>query len=158
MPVGIYTHKKGLQAPSWKGGKIRQGKYIAVYAPTHNRASIGNKTYVFEHVLLAEQALGRALPEEAEVHHVDYDGANNGPGNLVLCQDHAYHRLLHVRTEALKAKGNVNARRCSLCKEWEVDLVTGTINNRAFRHRACHAVYMRQLKKARVEELVNTKL
>lgn len=158
MPTGVYLHKKGKQSPRWKGGKVQHGGYIAVYAPGHPRASAGNGFYVLEHVLIAEKALGRALPKKAEVHHADENKSNNKPCNLVICQDAAYHRLLHLRTTALRAFGDVNARRCSHCKKWETDLSRGSINSRAFRHRSCHAVYMQQQRKARVEGLINSKL
>jgi len=59
-----------------------------------------------EHVVIAERALGRPLPKGAEVHHVDEDPANNLPSNLVICQDHAYHMLIHYRTRVRRAGGN----------------------------------------------------
>ena len=75
-------------------------------------------TRVNEHTLIAERALGRKLPAGAEVHHVDGDGRNNAPSNLVICQDGAYHKLLHIRTEAYEACGNANYRWCQICKAW----------------------------------------
>jgi hypothetical protein len=60
--------------------------------------------YKFEHVLIAEKALGKPLPKGAVVHHVDRDSMNNNtksPWNLVVCPDQAYHLLLHARVRAL---------------------------------------------------------
>jgi hypothetical protein len=55
-----------------------------------------------EHVLFAERALGRELPDGAVVHHVNGDpAANKTPWNLVLCPDQDYHLLLHRRAQAL---------------------------------------------------------
>ncbi len=71
----------------------------------------------FEHVHIAESALGHALPAEAEVHHVNGNGRDNANSNLVICQDHAYHFLLHVRARVLRAGGNPNTQRiCTDCK------------------------------------------
>jgi len=70
------------------------------------------------HVRMAESALGKPLPDGAQVHHVDGVMSNSVRGNLVICQDHAYHRLLHVRTRVIQAGGNPNTQRiCSRCKE-----------------------------------------
>jgi len=70
-----------------------------------------------EHQIIAERVLGRALPEGAQVHHVDYNGRNNSTDNLVICPSYSYHRLLHRRTDAMAATGNPNARKCWICKK-----------------------------------------
>jgi hypothetical protein len=74
--------------------KSRKKKYVRVLMPDHPR---NRSRYVFEHILVAEKALGKHLPPGAVVHHVDEDGLNNKPWNLVICQDNAYHRFLHKR-------------------------------------------------------------
>lgn len=71
------------------------------------------------HIVVAEHALGKRLPPKAEVHHVNFDKSDNGPGNLVVCPNHKYHRLLHVRTAALDACGNANWRKCVHCLKYE---------------------------------------
>lgn len=80
----------------------------------------GNRYRGGKHVEVAERALGKPLPVGAEVHHVDGIKRNNDPRNLVICQDTAYHRLLHIRAEVLKAGGNPNlqrlCRKCGQCK------------------------------------------
>jgi hypothetical protein len=68
-------------------------------------------------VLVAEQALGRYLPDGVEVHHVDEDVRNNRNGNLVICQDKAYHKLLHVRARVVAAGGDPNTQAlCGWCR------------------------------------------
>lgn len=55
----------------------------------------GRRTY--EHILVAEKALGKRLPSGAVVHHVNEKRADNRPQNLVICPNEDYHRLLHKR-------------------------------------------------------------
>lgn len=74
---------------------------------------------VLMHIVVAEKAVGRRLKDEERVHHVDCDGHNNGPWNLVVCPNEEYHRLLHLRQEALDACGNANWKKCRYCKEYE---------------------------------------
>lgn len=63
----------------------------------------------------AERALGKPLPIGAEVHHVD--GTKSVTSALVICQDHAYHRLLHARTRIVRTGGNPNTDRiCCECQ------------------------------------------
>lgn len=73
---------------------------------------------VYEHRAVAARALGKPLPDGAEVHHVDGDKKNNAPSNLVICQDCSYHRLLHSRARIVAFGGNPNTdAMCSACKK-----------------------------------------
>lgn len=68
------------------------------------------------HQIRAERALGRPLPRGVQVHHADGSTADHAP--LVLCQDQAYHSLLHTRTRVLNAGGNPDTDRiCTRCKK-----------------------------------------
>ncbi len=53
-----------------------------VRAPGHPRA--GTSPYVFEHILVAEQLLGRYLVEGESVHHINGVRDDNRPENLEL--------------------------------------------------------------------------
>ena len=65
--------------------------------------------------LRAERALGKTLPACVPVHHVDGTRRDNTP--LVICQDDAYHKLLHVRTRVLAVGGNPNTDQvCCRCQ------------------------------------------
>lgn len=82
----------------------------------HGHANADTQGHVLEHILVAEAALGKSLPTGAHVHHVDGNGLNNAPKNLVICQDAAYHKLLHYRTRIVRAGGNPNTDKfCSDC-------------------------------------------
>ncbi len=53
---------------------------------------------VHEHVYVAEQALGKPLPEGAVVHHMNRNTLDNfSYFNLVVCPNQEYHLLLHRR-------------------------------------------------------------
>jgi hypothetical protein len=92
---------RGEASITWKGGRSVMGSgYVRVYVPGHHRATNG---YVLEHIIVAEKALGRPLEEKHPVHHFDLNRANNANSNLVICEDEAYHKLLHQRQRALEA-------------------------------------------------------
>ena len=90
------------------------------------------------HRVLAERALGRKLPRSVPVHHVDGDKRSAAP-RLVICQDAAYHKLLHFRAEVLRAGGNPNTDKiCGACKRvlpltafnrWSQEMSTGRQKN-----------------------------
>jgi len=67
------------------------------------------------HRVRAEQALGKSLPPSAIVHHPDRD-VWNPKARLVICEDQAYHLLLHARMRIKAAGGNPNTDRvCARC-------------------------------------------
>jgi len=85
------------------------------------------------HVAIAVKALGHPLPARAQVHHVNGDGTDNRPSNLVICQDAAYHKLLHARARIVRAGGDPNTERiCSSCKQLykTADAYRGSFNCR----------------------------
>jgi len=89
-------------------------RYRKVYKRGHPKAD--RKGFINEHVLIAETALGKALPDGAEVHHVDENRRNNARRNLVICQDHQYHRMLHARARVVRAGGNPDTQKiCGAC-------------------------------------------
>lgn len=111
-------HQRGDKHPNWHGGATRQSKgYILILARSHPRAN--KRGYVYEHVLVAEKAFGRHLPGNAVVHHHDEIKDHNSSGNLVICENGNYHRLLHKRMRALEACGNVNAEVCVYCGSYD---------------------------------------
>jgi hypothetical protein len=109
--------KSGADHPNWKGGVIKLSRYLYEKRPGHPSAN--SEGYVLQHRLIAEKAIGKYLPEGAEVHHVNGNGFDNRPENLVACQDQSYHMLLHRRQRALDACGNPNWVKCRICLQYD---------------------------------------
>lgn len=136
------TDQSGSNNPNWKGGRKIHGRgYVQIHMPFHSRAD--SRGYVFEHILIAEKALGKSLPEGAAVHHAN-GSKDNGP--LVICQDNAYHMLLEQRTRAYKACGHADWRKCCFCERYDP---MGKVkqNGTSFYHPSCHAIYERNRRK-----------
>lgn len=92
-----HGHCDTVNAPYGTGTIHKQG-----YVRIHTKDG-----YRFEHVLVAEKALGKKLPEKAVVHHLDKNPLNNSNANLVVCPSQAYHFLLHRRAKEIKLYGRV---------------------------------------------------
>ena len=114
------------------GGCIKNNGYHAIG---------GKKRFV--HRLKAEGTLGRSLPNGVVIHHVNGSRASNENNNLVICQDEGYHRLLHTRTRALMATGDVHKRKCHYCKEYDDTFAMHTppADPNRYYHRECARKY-----------------
>jgi len=67
--------------------------YNYVMKKGHHRAN--KDGYVYEHILVAEDKLGRELLPGEVVHHVDHNPRNNHPDNLMVFKTNAYHSGFH---------------------------------------------------------------
>lgn len=84
-----------------KAESLFNGRYNLIYSPTHKRAREKSSFsgYVYEHILIAEEFMGRELREDEVVHHLDFNGLNNDPSNLLvlpLSQHTKLHRWLEL--------------------------------------------------------------
>ncbi len=83
----------------------------------YRKMSLGHGKQKEWHLVRAERAVGHPLPSGAEVHHPDRD-TWNANARLVICEDRAYHFLLHRRMRVKAAGGNPNTDAiCGWCKQ-----------------------------------------
>jgi hypothetical protein len=108
------TILRGEQNPNWKGGL----GYVSVDG--YHVRSEGNGKRIYCHRELVEKILGIALPINATIHHHDGNSLNNLNGNFVVCENQAYHMLLHRRARTLKECGHADWLRCYFCKQYDI--------------------------------------
>lgn len=104
--------------PSVTGTPLRfvRGHWSRKAKVDRYRKVLKDGSFTYLHRLKAERALGKPLPTGAHVHHTDPDHPDSSP--LVICQDAAYHKLLHRRMRAKQAGGNPETDRyCPSYKE-----------------------------------------
>lgn len=79
----------------WKGGRYVSGGYVHVKVVSHPRQDV--RGYVPEHILVAEESVGRHLNDGEYVHHRDGNRQNNDPSNLEVMYSHKEHMDEHPR-------------------------------------------------------------
>lgn len=147
----LYGHNFiGKNNPVWKGGRFKTysktGKYIYIYKIREGKVN----SRVLEHIEIAEKVLGKPLPKNAVVHHINGDGTDNRNTNLVICENGQYHSTLHRKLRALKACGHANWRRCCYCHKYD-DPKNLWIDKRITRalHKECAANYRMKIKETK---------
>ena len=98
--------------------KILNG-YRLIYMPTYPKAlkHSGYKGYVYEHIYVTEQSLGRSLTTDEDVHHLDGVRTNNSISNLLVLS-HSMHSKLHnwlKSVEIIKKQDNPKNCYCAIC-------------------------------------------
>lgn len=139
--IRFHNSKKKRMSGDGKG-------YIYDSSPEHPYAdSAGRKA---SHLLFVEQILGRVLPREAVIHHVDGDKSGNRSDNLVVCQNHSYHAFLHTRMRALKECGHAGWRKCGYCHKWsDPQDVYITPDGKQAYHKPCKNKFQNEWKRER---------
>lgn len=77
--------------------KKKLNGYILVYRPDHPRC-MKTRSYngwIYEHIAVAEEFLGRPLEKDEHVHHLDLNKSNNHPSNLLVLLA-SQHTKLHA--------------------------------------------------------------
>ena len=97
----------GINHPNWKGKSHDKG-YVLIRNKTHHRTREG---YVYEHILIAEEKIGRRLKNNEVVHHINCIKDDNRKENLKVLLV-GQHKGLHntLRAKPLKIK-------CIICKK-----------------------------------------
>mgnify|MGYP001581676878 CR=1 FL=1 len=132
---------------NWLGGRnINNSGYIEIKTDFHHRVT--NRGYVLEHILIAEKILGKPLSPKSMIHHIDEDKTNNTRSNLVICEDIAYHKLLHRRMRAYKACGHANWRKCGICHQYDStdNLSRVSMPKQSPYHKSCAVKYQKRLR------------
>lgn len=103
--------KKGSEHHMWKGGKkIHQG-YVLVLKPDHARAQ--KSGYIPQHILVAEQMLGRPLKKGEVVNHLNGIRNDNRAENLQVLESQSKHAKAHHFLEGKRVLSG--DRKCCVC-------------------------------------------
>src|SRR6185295_12792503 len=90
-------------AASRRNPFILKGGYRLLLRPWHPRAN--SKGYVREHIIVAENMLGRSLVKGEVVHHRDGDGTHHSKSNLQVFPSNGEHiRQCHLPIGRARAK------------------------------------------------------
>lgn len=98
--------KIGVANHAWTGGTTSKKGYVKVKRPNHHRAD--NHGYVWQHVLVVEEAMGRPIGAAECVHHVNENRSDNRPENLWVFATVGDHTAFHKsgKTKGLVWRGD----------------------------------------------------
>ena len=97
-------HKGKMRKPSKYGGhlKKRSDGYVKVYCPGEHGAT--KDGYKMQHILVAEEMIGRYLKDDEVVHHINHNRSDNRPENLAVMTA-SEHMRLHMKERWAQKKG-----------------------------------------------------
>lgn len=126
--------------------------YKLIYMPEHPRV-IGTSGCVYEHIIIAEQKLGRLLTDDEVVHHIDGNRSNNLPENLIVFKSKADHSRYH-RTGLLLQQGDIYISPINTCIDCGTMIDCHTRVNRC---RKCSNIAQRKTERPSYEQLLQDK-
>lgn len=137
---GCLRKRTGEDHPLWTGKSITKAGYVRV-----------SSTRGMEHREIIERVLGKPIPLHAVPHHCDENKANNVNSNLVLCENRAYHNLIHKRLRAYRESGNARWMKCCYCGKYDspenLYVIPKKGGRTSARHTECHQGYMSEYHK-----------
>lgn len=141
-PVTMVTHGKSIShlecRKSYQHAYYRKNPEIFAQRRENTRP---------KDVVSVQKILGKELPRQVRIYHVDHKKTNNTNTNLVVCQDRAYHCLIYQRSRAFLACGNASYRKCHHCTVYGDPKTMRPIAGGAFSHWDCSRMYARELYK-----------
>jgi len=110
--------------------------------PNHKKAS--SCGYVYEHIIVAENKIGRSLRDGETVHHIDGNRSNNNLKNIFVCIDRGHHATLHRMINATKDIGTPTGLKCKFCGQYDSPENLYVPKNGGPHHRECFNQYYRK--------------
>jgi hypothetical protein len=83
----------GASHPNWKGGRFKSSAGYVFVKSDHPRSN--RHGYMFEHILFAEQKIGRKLNDNESVHHINGIRDDNRLDNLIVLTK-SQHASIHM--------------------------------------------------------------
>lgn len=127
--------------------------YVLIEDPEHPRAhnSGAHKGFVYEHIKLAEETIGRPLTETEVVHHLDSKRDNNHPSNLLVL-DRGQHTKLHhwMDKNFIIPKPKMFQRKTINCLQCNEPILT---TNSKFCSVTCKNIYQRKTERPNIDQL-----
>ena len=123
--------------------------YKMIWKPDHHRAY--DNGCVYEHILVAEEKLGRELKNGEYIHHIDECKINNNPDNLMIFDSNASHTAFHDGViPVLLDNGTYH---CEPKVYYCIDCGKSISDKRAKRCFKCYSIYQRKVERPSNEEL-----
>ena len=131
--------------------------YVMVYKPEHKRAS--SDGMVYEHIVKAEEYLGRELNDGEVVHHEDRCRDNNSEDNLFVFKTDTDHARYHKNNQREKLddgsyyspRSPKSKKKCSYC----MTMFEPKDSNVAYCSQECAKLDRRVVDRPSKEELYN---
>lgn len=127
--------------------------YILIHNPEHHRATTNG--YVYEHIVLAENYIGRNLIDGEVVHHEDRNRSNNSKENLFVFKTNEDHSRYH-KTGIMIPVGDgsyISPKKSSKCKFCNEVFYYGDKRTGKFCSLECSSKSQRKTERPSKEEL-----